>query len=272
MISYPNVKINLGLNVLRKRPDGFHDLETVFVPYFGLSDVLEIVPSDGFSIDIFSETPGIPDWNPMSDLCAKAWRLMAERYGIGPVRISLEKRNPVGAGLGGGSSDAAFTLRMLNDLFSLGLSVAELCSLASELGSDCAFFIHNRPMFGEGRGEILSDYPLDFLDCGHNPEAKWKMGVVALDGKLSVSTAKAYGSITPHVPSIRLRDALRGSIEGWKASVVNDFQKTVVEEHPLVGEIIGQCYSQGAVYAAMSGSGPSVFWIADKPLSIQSIR
>lgn len=174
--------------------------------------------------------------------------------------------------MGGGSSDAAFTLRMLNDLFSLGLSVAELCSLASELGSDCAFFIHNRPMFGEGRGEILSDYPLDFLDCGHNPEAKWKMGVVALDGKLSVSTAKAYGSITPHVPSIRLRDALCGSIEGWKESVVNDFQKTVVEEHPLVGEIIRQCYSQGAVYAAMSGSGPSVFWIADNPLSIQSIR
>ncbi|MCI6319226.1 MAG: hypothetical protein MR784_06300, partial [Rikenellaceae bacterium] len=102
--------------------------------------------------------------------------------------------------------------------------------------------------------------------------AKWKMGVVALDGKLSVSTAKAYGSITPHVPSIRLRDALRGSIEGWKESVVNDFQKTVVEEHPLVGEIIRQCYSQGAVYAAMSGSGPSVFWIADRPLSIRSIR
>ena len=272
MITYPNVKINLGLNVLRKRPDGYHDLETLFVPYFGLSDTLEIEPADKFSIDIFSETPGIPDWNPMSDLCAKAWRLMAERYGIPPVGIRLEKRNPVGAGLGGGSSDAAFTLRMLNGMFSLGLQTAELCALAAELGSDCPFFIHNRPMFGEGRGEILSGYDLGQIDCGNNPAAKWKLGVVALDGKLSVSTAKAYSSITPHVPALRLRDALRGSIDGWKDSVVNDFQKIVVEEHPLVGEVIRQCYEQGAVYAAMSGSGPSVFWIADRQLSIQSIR
>ena len=166
MITYPNVKVNLGLNVLRRRPDGYHDIETLFVPYFGMADVLEIVPADEFSIRITSSKPGIPDWDPMSDLCAKAWRLMNERFGVGPVAVLLEKRNPVGGGLGGGSSDGAFTLKMLNEIFSLDLAVTELASLAAELGSDCPFFIYNRPMIGEGRGEILSEFDLPDIDLG----------------------------------------------------------------------------------------------------------
>ncbi len=328
MTAYPNVKINLGLNVLRKRPDGYHDIETLFVPYFGMTDVLEIVPAESFSIEITSSKPGIPDWNPQSDLCAKAWRLLRDRYGIPSVAISLEKRNPVGGGLGGGSSDGAFTLKMLNGMFSLGLSEAELASLAAELGSDCPFFIHNRPMIGEGRGEILSDFPLPELDfsgaavplpgdsagdsfrdsagdspgtpsgdspgtpsgnspgtpsgdspgtpsgdspvCAFSPKplspdgspARYRLGVIPLDSSLKVSTAQAYSRITPSVPAVGLRDVLSRDITQWRGLLKNDFEPVISAEHPLVRETIESCYAQGCIYAAMSGSGPSVFHIS----------
>ena len=277
MVTYPNVKVNIGLDVLRRRPDGFHDIETLFVPYFGMTDVLEITPSDEFSISISSSKPGIPDWNPMSDLCAKAWRLMRERFGIPPVSITLEKRNPVGGGLGGGSSDAAFTLKMLNELFSLSLSEAELASLAGELGSDCPFFIYNRPMFGAGRGEILSEFPLYWLDfggmlngaeagsecsSGNNARVRpYVLGVIALDAHLNISTAQAYRNITPSVPPVSLREALSRDISQWRDLIKNDFQKGVCDAHPVVARTIERCYEEGAVYAAMSGSGPSVFYI-----------
>lgn len=260
MITYPNVKVNLGLNVLRRRPDGYHDIETLFVPYFGMTDVLEIVPADEFSIRITSSKPGIPDWDPMSDLCAKAWRLMNERFGAGPVAISLEKRNPVGGGLGGGSSDGAFTLKMLNEIFSLGLGVTELASLAAELGSDCPFFIYNRPMIGEGRGEILSEFDLPDIDLGGG----YRLGVIALDSSLKVSTAQAYRNITPSIPEISLRDALSHDITQWRGLLKNDFEPVISAAHPLVRETIEACYARGCVYAAMSGSGPSVYYIDKK--------
>lgn len=313
MITYPNVKVNLGLNVLRRRPDGYHDIETLFVPYFGMTDVLEIVPADEFSIRITSSKPGIPDWDPMSDLCAKAWRLMNERFGVGPVAVLLEKRNPVGGGLGGGSSDGAFTLKMLNEIFSLGLAVTELASLAAELGSDCPFFIYNRPMIGEGRGEILSEFDLPDIDLGAETsygrsnlcsnsdsvsqaravkdlsvsqaraakdlsvsqacEAKeltdgvgngYRLGVIALDSSLKVSTAQAYRSITPSIPEISLRDALSHDITQWHGLLKNDFEPVISAAHPLVRETIEACYARGCVYAAMSGSGPSVYYIDKK--------
>lgn len=191
MITHPNVKVNLGLNVLRRREDGFHDLETLFVPYFEISDVLEIVAGDDYSRtsaslfarygmpaggkipegEVRSLVQGISedgklmitvarkegvDWNPLKDLCAKAYFVLAEDFDLPPVKIFLEKRSSVGAGLGGGSSDAAFTLKMLNEMFSLGLDDASLAGYASRLGSDCAFFIYNRPMFGSGRGKSWS--------------------------------------------------------------------------------------------------------------------
>lgn len=302
MITYPNVKVNLGLNVLRRRPDGYHDIETLFVPYFGMTDVLEIVPADEFSIRITSSKPGIPDWDPMSDLCAKAWRLMNERFGVGPVAVLLEKRNPVGGGLGGGSSDGAFTLKMLNEIFSLGLAVTELASLAAELGSDCPFFIYNRPMIGEGRGEILSEFDLPDIDLGGETsygrsnlcsnsdsvsqaraakelsvfqacEAQelidgvgngYSLGVIALDYSLKVSTAQAYRSITPSIPEISLRDALSHDITQWHGLLKNDFEPVISAAHPLVRETIEACYARGCVYAAMSGSGPSVYYIDKK--------
>lgn len=278
MIAYPNVKVNLGLNVLRRRPDGYHDIETLFVPYFGMTDVLEICPSEAFSIEIHSSKPGIPDWDPMSDLCAKAWRLMHVRYGVAPVSISLEKRNPVGGGLGGGSSDGAFTLKMLNEMFSLGLSEQELASVASELGSDCPFFVYNRPMLGEGRGEILSEFDLPDIDFGQTvPSCEadalhgsstvgsrsftYRLGVIALDSCLKVSTAQAYRSITPSVPPVGLREVLSMDITQWRSFLKNDFEPVISTAHPLVRETIEGCYAGGCVYAAMSGSGPSVFYI-----------
>lgn len=272
MVTYPNVKVNIGLDVLRRRPDGFHDIETLFVPYFGMADVLEITPSDEFRIAISSSKPGIPDWDPMSDLCAKAWRLMHSRFGIPPVSIELEKRNPVGGGLGGGSSDAAFTLKILNVLFDLSLPEAELASLAAELGSDCPFFIYNRPMFGEGRGEVLSGFPLDWLDFGRvengtedgsacSGSKSYMLGVIALDAHLNISTAQAYRNITPSVPAVSLREALSMDIRKWRGLIKNDFQKGVCDAHPIVAQTIERCYDEGAVYAAMSGSGPSVFYI-----------
>lgn len=196
MITNPNVKINLGLNVLRKREDGFHDLETLFVPYFGISDTLEIVVGDDYSrtsAALFGKygTPdgyddqapmlvqGISedgklmitiarkegvDWDPLKDLTAKAYHILSEDFDLPPVKIFLEKTSPVGAGLGGGSADAAFALKMLNDLCSLGLSEQKLAEYAARLGSDCAFFIYNRPMIGEGRGEILSEIESGFME------------------------------------------------------------------------------------------------------------
>ena len=195
MVTHPNVKINLGLNVLRKREDGFHDLETLFVPYFGITDTLEIVSGDDFSrtfaslsakysgagpdADVQTLVQAISDdgklmmtiarsegvdWNPLEDLCAKAYFILDKEYGLPPVKIFLEKTSPVGAGLGGGSADAAFALRMLNEIGCLGLSEEELARHVAKLGSDCSFFIFNRPMIGEGRGEILVSYQLDGID------------------------------------------------------------------------------------------------------------
>jgi 4-diphosphocytidyl-2-C-methyl-D-erythritol kinase len=161
MILCPNAKINLGLEVVRKRPDGFHDIETLFVPAPGLSDVLEVVKADEPQLTTY----GIPCDVPMEkNLCFKAFRLMQEQYGIGNVHIFLYKNIPMGAGLGGGSSDAAFTLLALNSIFELGLDKPRLAELAAQLGSDCPFFIYNQPMFATGRGEILSPYPLDLSD------------------------------------------------------------------------------------------------------------
>ena len=240
MITNPNVKINLGLNVLRKREDGFHDLETLFVPYFGISDTLEIITGDDFSrtsASLFSrygsEVPasqgsmeregvfgvgteertapkmvqGISedgrlmitiarsegvDWDPLKDLTAKAYYILAEDFDMPPVKIFLEKTSPVGAGLGGGSADAAFALNMLNEMFSLELSEEQLAGYAARLGSDCAFFVYNRPMIGEGRGEVLTPYDLQIEDS-------YEIRVITPAG-IAVSTKDAYGGIRPHLP------------------------------------------------------------------------
>lgn len=274
MITNPNVKINLGLNVLRKREDGFHDLETLFVPYFGITDTLEIVAGDDYSrtsAAIFGKyapemiAQGISedgklmvtiarkegvDWDPLKDLTAKAYGILSEDFDLPPVKIFLEKTSPVGAGLGGGSADAAFALTMLNEICSLGLDEARLAEYASRLGSDCAFFIYNRPMIGEGRGEILTEYPIDLGDLN--------LQVLTPEG-VSVSTKDAYGGIKPHLPEVPLREALGRPVEEWDGILVNDFEETVFAKYPELAAIKRSLYDSGAVYASMSGSGSALF-------------
>ena len=305
MITNPNVKINLGLNILRKRKDGFHDLETLFVPYFGLHDTLEIIVGDDYSrtsaslfakygdnipasqgsfkpegvFGVETEEVSAPkivqgisedgklmitiaraegvDWEPLKDLCSKAYMLLAADFELPPVKIFLEKTSPVGAGLGGGSADAAFTLTMLNELCSLNLSHQQLADYASRLGSDCAFFIYNRPMVGEGRGEILTDISSETLN---DVLTQYDIQVITPAG-ISVSTAEAYGGIVPSIPEVSLREALALPIEQWDGSLVNDFEMTVFDKHPELAAIKRSLYDSGAVYASMSGSGSALFAI-----------
>lgn len=309
MITNPNVKINLGLNVLRKREDGFHDLETLFVPYFGISDTLEIIVGDDFSrtsaalfekygkpssastskkdeLGVYgvaqseSDFPQLAqgisedgklmitiarregvDWDPLKDLCAKAYFILAEDFQLPAVKIFLEKTSPVGAGLGGGSADAAFALKMLNELCELNLTETQLAEYASRLGSDCAFFVYNRPMIGKGRGEQLTDFPLTGIDYGQVPAdeaAVYEVQVLTPQG-VAVSTADAYRGIKPMVPEFAIEEVLAKPVEQWDGLLVNDFEMTVFDKHPELAAIKHSLYESGAVYASMSGSGSALF-------------
>ena len=272
MIACPNVKINLGLHVLRKRTDGFHDLETLFVPYSGISDSLEIIHGDDWSRTLaglrekygeltqavspdgklmitIARAQGV-DWDPLKDLTARAYALLAADFDLPPMKIFLEKRSPVGAGLGGGSADAAFALRMISQLAGLSLSSEQLAACAARLGSDCAFFVYNRPMFGSGRGEVLEPWELN-LDG-------YRLEVVIPEG-VAVSTADAYRGIVPAQPAKPLRDVLRQDVSTWKEELHNDFETTVFAKYPSLAHVKEELYARGAVYAAMSGSGSAFF-------------
>ena len=274
MITRPNVKLNLGLHVLRRRPDGYHDLETLFLPCPAFHDTLEVITGDDFSrtsarlqsdysegqfaqgispdgklMVTLARKEGV-DWDPLDDLTAKAYFLLAERYKLPPMKVYLEKTSPVGAGLGGGSADAAFALRMMAELACLDLSDEELAALAARLGSDCAFFIYNRPMMGTGRGEVLE--PLDVDLSGYRLE-------VTVPSGIAVSTADAYRGIVPKEPDLPLRDILARPVETWKDLLVNDFETTVFAKYPRLAEIKQSLYGKGAVYASMSGSGSALY-------------
>lgn len=256
MITYPTPKINIGLNVLRRRTDGYHDIDTLFYPVDAYQDTLEILPAEEFSIDVRLAEGELPvDWDPQNDLCAKAYRLMQERYGIAPVSIRLLKAIPVGAGLGGGSSDCAATVKMLDEIFALHLPTFELESLAGTLGADCAFFIRNIAQWGSGKGEILSPADIDLSD--------YEIRVVVPEGE-SVSTREAYSGIVPCEPEVNLHDALARPISEWKGSVKNDFETSVFPSHPRIAELKEQLYRDGALYASMTGSGSAVFGIFGK--------
>ena len=278
MILRTDVKINLGLNVLRKRPDGFHDLETLFIPCKEYGDTLEVITADDYSrtcasisarykassiaqgisddgktMITIARSQGV-DWDPVKDLCVKACKALRADFDLPPVKIFLEKGAPVGAGLGGGSSDAAFTLKALNEIFGLGLGEDKLCEYAATLGSDTSFFIYDRPMFGSGRGEILEPFDPGLEEQG------LQIRLVVPEG-ISVSTAQAYSGISPALAAIPLREVLSRPIEQWKDLLVNDFEASVFKEHPELEAIKQSLYESGAVYASMSGSGSALFGI-----------
>jgi 4-diphosphocytidyl-2-C-methyl-D-erythritol kinase len=254
MICFPNAKINLGLQVVSGRPDGYHNIETVFYPV-PLCDALEIVPSETGETT-FSQT-GIPvDGNPADNLVMKAFRLLEKDFDLPEIAIYLRKQIPFGAGLGGGSADAAFMLKLVNDFAGLGLSVEQLEKYAGQLGADCPFFIRNNPVFAEGIGNIFT--PVEISLQGYC--------LVLVKPDIHVSTKEAYAGITPKRPVFRLPEIIRLPPGEWKDRMVNDFEEGIFARYPAIGEIKKALYNRGAIYASMSGSGSSVFGIFEKPL------
>jgi 4-diphosphocytidyl-2-C-methyl-D-erythritol kinase len=250
MLCFPNAKINIGLNIIEKREDGFHSIETVFCPA-GLSDVLEFIPEPGLppGTCIFDFT-GIPMEGPdEKNLCVRAYHLLCDQFNLPAVHIHLHKIIPPGAGLGGGSSDAAFMLKYLDLQFDLKIGEQQLCAFASQLGSDCAFFIKNRPMFGYARGDR-------FRELTSFPQ---NLQVIIVNPGIHISTAEAYAGVIPHKPSRPLAELICLPVNEWKNQIINDFEPAMVNRYPIIGEIRDRLYDLGAVYASMSGSGSSVY-------------
>ncbi|MDR2389667.1 MAG: 4-(cytidine 5'-diphospho)-2-C-methyl-D-erythritol kinase [Tannerellaceae bacterium] len=258
MICFPNAKINLGLNVLGRREDGYHDIETVFYP-IPLCDALEVVEAEAFS---FSQTGLALDSPPEDNLAVKALRLVSEAFPLPPLAVHLHKAIPSGAGLGGGSSDAAFMLKLLNELGKLHLSANELERMASRLGADCPFFIRNAPVVASGTGNIFE--PLDLSLASLHLCLLTPVGI-------SVSTAKAYSALAPRLPSVPLGEVIRLPIQAWRQRLTNDFEPTIFAQHPPLAVLKESLYASGALYASMSGSGSSLFGLFEKPAPIKKI-
>lgn len=252
MIIYPNAKINIGLNVTEKRADGYHNLETVFYP-IELLDVIELTESSEFAIKV---TGNALDGTPEDNLVTKAYRMLAAEYQFSPLMIHLHKHIPTGAGLGGGSADAAFTIKAINDKFHLGLSDSKMEEYASRLGADCAFFIKNKPVFATGIGNEFHPFGLSL---------KGKT-IILVKPDVFVSTADAYRNVKPHAPETPLTELLKRPLPEWKDCVVNDFEASVFPKYPEIAAIKDRLYDLGAVYASMSGSGSAVYGIFDKPV------
>ena len=250
MLTFPNAKINLGLNIVCKRPDGYHDLETVFYP-IPMEDALEITPlkaaaGQKYALHLHGqEVAGRPEDN----LVVKAYVMLDKDFDLPPTEIHLFKRIPSGAGLGGGSSDAAFMLKMLNEAYGIGLTEARLEEYAARLGADCAFFIRNQPVFAEGIGNVFSPVSLSLKG--------YKLWVVKPD--IFVSTRDAFAKVTPCKAAVSAKDCAALSLEEWRGALVNDFEESVFPRFPRIAEIKEELYELGALYASMSGSGSSVY-------------
>lgn len=251
MLTFPNAKINLGLNITEKRPDGYHNLETVFYPV-PVEDALEIIPlPDAPRGTCTLHLAGQEIAGTLEDnLVARAYRMLDADFGLPAVDIHLLKHIPSGAGLGGGSSDAAFMLKMLNEQFGLGLTEDNLEAYAARLGADCAFFVRNRPTFAEGIGNIFSPLP-SFSLSGYR--------LLLVKPDVFVSTRDAFARIKPRRADASPKDIVRLPVEKWRGRLVNDFEESVFPQFPLIGETKDEMYRLGAVYASMSGSGSSVF-------------
>lgn len=255
MITFPNAKINLGLNIVEKRTDGYHNLETVFYPV-QIEDALEVIPLRDSNNELEIEVLGIPvAGNANDNLVVKAYRLLKEKFNLPPISIILQKQIPSGAGMGGGSADGAFMLKLLNEQFELKLSHIELEELATKLGADCPFFIANKPIYATGIGNLFS--PINISLKGYY--------ITVIKPEIFVSTKDAFALIKPSFPKNRITEVIQMPIENWKEHLTNDFEKSVFAQFPQIGKIKEQLYDAGAIYASMSGSGSSLYGIFKNP-------
>lgn len=261
MITFPNAKINLGLNITEKRPDGYHNLETVFYP-IPLEDALEVNVLNESSPKFRLHQAGLEiEGAAENNLVVKAYKLLDTQFDLPPIDIHLFKHIPSGAGLGGGSADAAFMLKVLNDKFRLSLSEDRLEEYAARLGADCAFFIRNRPTYAEGIGNLFSPITLSLKG--------YQLWLVKPD--IFVSTRDAFAQIKPHRPQVSLKKVVNMPIEKWKECMINDFEESVFPQFPTIGEIKEEMYRQGAVYASMSGSGSSVYGLFSADAALPNV-
>ncbi len=261
MITHPNCKVNLGLHVLSRRPDGYHNIESIFLPVKDIYDVLEITPIDTAGEPHATFSTNDPLLQSDDNLCMRAYKLMRQQFPsqVGSVAIHLDKRIPYGAGIGGGSSDAAFTMKMITEMFSIDITDYELACLAAQVGADCPFFIYNHTAYVTGIGDMILPVDFDLEKHGLTIEIVKPEGV-------SISTREAYAGITPrdkrpelHTPNIA--NALLCPVEQWRELFVNDFEQSVVPNHPEIAALKQRFYDNGALYASMSGSGSAVFAI-----------
>ncbi|NDV68283.1 4-(cytidine 5'-diphospho)-2-C-methyl-D-erythritol kinase [Dysgonomonas sp. 25] len=260
MICFPNAKINLGLNIVSKRADGYHNLETIFYP-IPIKDALEILPKEDLTEDIFVEAGIKVDASPENNLVMKALRLMRTKYNFPYLEVHLLKKIPFGAGLGGGSADASFMLRLINDSFDLGATKEELAALAVQLGADCPFFIYNQPVFASGIGEVFKEVNISLKGYYF----------ILVKPDIHIPTKDAFAQIVPTKPTVSLTEIIKMPITEWKGLMVNDFEKSIFPQYPAIATIKETLYENGALYASMSGSGSSVFGIFKEEVHLQQL-
>jgi len=257
MLIFPNAKINIGLNITERRADGYHNLETIFYP-LGIKDALEIVAADELSFESSGlEIPGRAEDN----LFVKGYHLLKKDFNVPPVKIHLHKHIPIGAGLGGGSADAAFFIRLMNQKFALGLNDDEMMAYARQLGADCAFFIKNEPVFAFEKGDEFEPIKLDL--------SKYHIALVM--PPVHVSTAEAYRGVKPAPVEYSLMEMVREPVTQWKKFIKNDFEVSVFRDHPEIRGVKAALYEAGALYASMSGSGASVFGIFEQKPNLEHL-
>ncbi|MET1056935.1 MAG: 4-(cytidine 5'-diphospho)-2-C-methyl-D-erythritol kinase [Pedobacter sp.] len=258
MLAFANAKINLGLNVTGKRPDGYHNLETVFYPA-KIYDTIEITDAE----TTFCEIRGIAIPGDSKDnLCLQAYHLLNKDFDLPPQQITLLKNIPVGAGLGGGSADAAFLIKLINTKFQLGLSVNQMQDYARVLGADCAFFIENTPVYAVDRGDQFSPVAIDLS----------AYFMVLVKPPVHVSTADAFGGLKPALPEVNVKELMGLSPDKWKDVLKNDFEETIFLKYPEIAQLKTGLYHAGATFALMSGSGSSVFAIFDTAVTLPELE
>jgi 4-diphosphocytidyl-2-C-methyl-D-erythritol kinase len=258
MICFPNAKINLGLQVISKRTDGYHNIETIFYP-IGMRDALEIIPSDVGQPYRFFVSGILVDSHPEDNLVVKALHLIKSQKQIPDIDIYLLKKIPFGAGLGGGSADGAFMLTLLNKTFALGYTHEQLLAFARQLGADCSFFVNNRSALATGVGDQIEQIDLDLSHYR----------IVVVKPPFGVSTREAYAMVEPHVPEISLREVAKQPVSEWKRLLKNDFEPPILDKYPAIGAIKQKLYDIGAIYASMSGSGSSVYALFERSVPVK---